>query len=443
MGTHLRLQRRVWFARFRVPADVRDAFNGKAEVYMTLNTGDRATAALRAAPIIARLRAHVLEARGNAGSVENEALWWRKQIANDHSETSALQEVFETEAARRFLTPAQQSTLSRQHGLDAYGGSRLAAIEALGGDPARLFIGIATGRRTPLAPHIEPWNKAYRASVEAKTADMAKNEVSKFIEKFPTLDLVTRKAVAGWSRERTEAGAKAASIRRAVSALRAFWTYLQEEEVAPEDVFPFASVPVAEKSKEAAKAGYRDFAPKDVARLHQAAKDKGDGDLADLIAMAGYTGARIEELCSLSLNDCQGGVLTISDAKTVAGNRKVPIHSALEGLLKRRQDKRAEGYLFADLTENKYGDRSNAIGKRFGRLKEELGFKGRQWAFHSIRKTVTTQFEHAGIAENVVADIVGHDKPRITYGVYSGGTTMVQRRKALSALSYPASLRLP
>lgn len=442
MGNHLRLQRRVWFARFRVPADVREAFDGKAELYVTLNTGDRTTAALRAAAIIARLRARVLEARGNAGSVESEALWWRKQIAGDESETAILQETFEEEAARRFLTPAQQAALSRKHALDAYGGSRLAAIETLGGDPARLFIGIATGRRTPLAPHIEPWSKAYRASVEPKTADMAKSEVSKFVERFPTLDLVTRKAVAGWSRERTEAGAKAASIRRAVSGLRAFWKYLQDEEVAPADVFPFASVPIAEKAKETAKAGYRDFAPKDVTRLYQAAKDKGDGDLADLIALAAYTGARIEELCSLPLSNCHTGELIISDAKSEAGNRKVPIHSALERTLKRLKGKRTDGYLFADLTENKYGDRSNAIGKRFGRLKDELGF-GAQWVFHSIRKTVTTQFEQAGIGENVVADIVGHDKPRITYGLYSGGTTMTQRREALAVLSYPGALKKP
>jgi integrase len=306
-----------------------------------------------------------------------------------------------------------------------------------------LFIGIATGRRTPLSPHIDAWAKAYAQTVEPKTADMAKSEVARFVDKFPTLDMVTRKAVAGWSRERTETGAKAASIRRAVSALRAFWSFLQDNEVAPEDVLPFAKVPVGERSKDAAKTGYRDFTPKDVARLHHKAQTDDDGDLSDLIAMAAYTGARIEELCSLSLGDCVGGALTITDAKSAAGNRQVPVHGALEELLGRRKGTRTTGYLFADLTSNKYGDRSNAIGKRFGRLKTAMGFEGRQWAFHSIRKTVTTQFERAGIGENVVADIVGHDKPRITYGVYSGGTTMQQRRKAVAVLSYSGTLQKP
>ena len=29
-----------------------------------------------------------------------------------------------------------------------------------------------------------------------------------------------------------------------------------------------------------------------------------------------------------------------------------------------------------------------------------------------------------GISENLLADIVGHDKPRITYGLYSGGSSL-------------------
>jgi hypothetical protein len=40
------------------------------------------------------------------------------------------------------------------------------------------------------------------------------------------------------------------------------------------------------------------------------------------------------------------------------------------------------------------------------------------------------------ISENVAADIVGHEKPRITYGLYSGGTTLDVMREALERISY-------
>lgn len=53
----------------------------------------------------------------------------------------------------------------------------------------------------------------------------------------------------------------------------------------------------------------------------------------------------------------------------VPGYEKTPSYAssaALTGL--------EDVYLLSGLTPNKYGDRSNAIGKRFGHLKKALGF---------------------------------------------------------------------
>jgi len=59
------------------------------------------------------------------------------------------------------------------------------------------------------------------------------------------------------------------------------------------------------------------------------------------------------------------------------------------------------------------GDRSNAIGRRFGRINTKVGF-GPEHVFHSIRKTVVTILESASVPENIVADIVAQEKPRVT-----------------------------
>lgn len=64
--------------------------------------------------------------------------------------------------------------------------------------------------------------------------------------------------------------------------------------------------------------------------------------------------------------------------------------------------------------------RSKAIGERFSALKVRLGHDNRH-VYHSIRKTVGTLLENAGVLENVAADILGHTKPRINYNIYSGG----------------------
>jgi hypothetical protein len=48
-----------------------------------------------------------------------------------------------------------------------------------------------------------------------------------------------------------------------------------------------------------------------------------------------------------------------------------------------------------------------------------------------VRKTVATLLEDAGCPEGVAADLLGHDKPTITYGLYSGGSSMATRREWL------------
>jgi len=52
-------------------------------------------------------------------------------------------------------------------------------------------------------------------------------------------------------------------------------------------------------------------------------------------------------------------------------------------------------------------------------------------------KTVATLLENAGVPENVAADIIGHDKPTMTYGLYSGGASLEVKREALERIDYP------
>jgi len=164
---------------------------------------------------------------------------------------------------------------------------------------------------------------------------------------------------------------------------------------------------------------------------------RGEETLAQLIKIAAYTGARIEEICSLKKVqvNLQKNTIQVINAKTDAGNRVIPIHRELRKDLKNLLTNDIDEYVIPNLSFNKYKDRSNAIGKKFGRLKKLLGY-GDRYVFHSIRKTVTTQLENANVNENITADILGHEKPRITYGQYSGGATLKVKEEALSHLTY-------
>ena len=84
----------------------------------------------------------------------------------------------------------------------------------------------------------------------------------------------------------------------------------------------------------------------------------------------------------------------------------------------------------------------NPLSKRFGHLKTALNF-GPCHVFHSIRKTVATQFEQAGVVEGVAADVLGHEKKTLSYGLYSAGSSMKDKLKAVSKVTYLAPLDKP
>ena len=74
-------------------------------------------------------------------------------------------------------------------------------------------------------------------------------------------------------------------------------------------------------------------------------------------------------------------------------------------------------YLIGGQKADKYNDRSGAIGSRFSRLKTAAGY-GEELVFHSLRKTVATLVENAGVPEGIAADILGHEKKTLSYGLY-------------------------
>ena len=45
--------------------------------------------------------------------------------------------------------------------------------------------------------------------------------------------------------------------------------------------------------------------------------------------------------------------------------------------------------------------------------------------------------------ESISADILGHEKKTITYGLYSGGSSMAQKREAMALVVYGGALGSP
>ncbi|MFY0730153.1 tyrosine-type recombinase/integrase [Pseudomonas sp. NFX15] len=191
------------------------------------------------------------------------------------------------------------------------------------------------------------------------------------------------------------------------------------------------------RGKERADRQRKDFQPKEIAELHAAALAADHTTLADLILLGAYTGARIEELCQLRVEHVikPDGIesFDIVDSKTAAGIRVVPVHPDLSSIVERLKNDSKDGYLIPSDSKNKYGIRSDALSKAFGRLKEAHGY-GAQHVFHSIRKTVITQLHRAGVQGPLIAELVGHETGTVTFDVYSQGASALQKLAAISKL---------
>jgi integrase len=195
----------------------------------------------------------------------------------------------------------------------------------------------------------------------------------------------------------------------------------------------------AQRGKKNPTTERRVFSPEDVQKLHAEALSQDRQTLADLIALGAYTGARIEELCRLKKSDVisEEGIqcFSIYDSKTEASTRLIPVHESLKNIVDRLIAESDDDYLIKSPAGNKYGNRSDALSKQFGRLKTGLSYNG-QYVFHSLRKTVITQLQRADVPGILIASIVGHETGTVTFDVYSAGPSPKQKFSAISNLSY-------
>jgi integrase len=269
---------------------------------------------------------------------------------------------------------------------------------------------------------------------DPKSKDMKSRHLRLFLQEFRLASDVTQDSVEEWVDRKLfrDLGLSVKTAKTYISTYRTFWKHLNKLKLVGKSLDAFTDVLPDVRKTTQPKRDY--FTPDDYQRLLRAVPDH-DETLRDLIQLGAYTGCRIEELCNLKIQNVNGEYIKIADAKTDAGVRKVPLHSAVRQLVARLKDTTEDGYLLSGLTLNKYGDRSNAIGKRFGNLKRKLCY-GPEHVFHSFRRGVVTQLEEAGVPENIAARIVGHDYKTMTFGTYSGGTTVKTMQEAIEVLRW-------
>ena len=388
-------RRRVWFAIMEIPKPLRSKF-GKVRFKQTLETESLSVAERRVMPVVAHWKRLIDLAKSNRAGLEGELASWRVEI-----ERYKRQGLSDEEIDDIALDVAYNLHDDAQRGAELYA--------------------ITKGDWVLLSEHINDF--AASLDNEPKTIDMKRRDVERLSGRFKYAHDVTNRAVVNWVENELVAndGLSYATCRRIISACRAYWNFLNRVK-GFELADPFANcVPKAntKSAKTSLTERRKGFRAQDYQKLFKATAGA-SLPLSELIQIAAYTGARIEEICSLKIDKIDGDRIHIEEAKTEAGWRVIPIHPEIRELVANLKGSSEDGYLLPRLTFNKYGDRSNAIGKQFGRLKTKAGY-GPDYVFHSFRKGVATQLEAAGVPENVAARLLGHEFRTMTYGLYSGG----------------------
>jgi integrase len=409
----------IYYATLTIPLEVRPIIGRGVRFFQSTKTKSKPEAEHRAAFMVAAWKVEVAKARSTAPNPRDnfwESLKRQYMGTDDEGTQLAIEEIAE-QMASKVTDPVEASNLYR----------------------------LATNQQgTLLAPLVEDWKASLRVS--QKTKDQQYRDVSRMAEYFISLESLKPQKVKAWTDKLLKEKTTADSFSRIGGGCRSLWAYLQQSGTVPMiEPSPFVGAfMLAQKmavKNTTGRAG-SSYSPQDMTKIYKAAQAMGDQPLTDLIALGAYTGARIEELGRLTAETCQDGVFTIRRSKTDAGVRQIPIHPALAPLVARMLKASTDGYLLPSSTDNQYGERASALGKKYGRLKTAQGF-GVNLVFHSTRNTLITLMQRAGVSEGIAADIVGHEKQTMTYGLYSSGSEQAQKLEAISTVAYPGALATP
>lgn len=306
--------------------------------------------------------------------------------------------------------------------------------------------------RLTLKAALEDW--LHSPLIERKHSTRSKNShaVQLFLDNLGTEDAalvtMTRKQVREFITDQLSIGKTKQTVANYLSGLSALWRhaeYTMEEPLPAGNPFKGHSL-----NPKATVKSYDQFTRDDVEAIFKATEDD-DGIFYLLPRLGFYTGARLEELCSLKTTDIiqQQGVwcLSVREGKGKNSNatRDVPLHSAIKPLvleqLKQAQTAGSE-YLFpeAGATNRTDGKKGPKFSQWFSRLTgKRIPKEGRKIGFHSFRTTAITIMLGAGYQEQLVVWVTGHERGLTTASkVYHRGPDFKTRLEAVEAIQLDA-----
>ncbi|WEJ70439.1 tyrosine-type recombinase/integrase [Pseudomonas sp. PSE14] len=479
----------TWYVRLAVPADVQRAI-GKKILTQSLKTGLRSVAMERRLPVLAEWKALIAKARGNiaeghwkdashtasrfiAGATDErllQSMGRTNEAADVLADFNTVRELvgrhlsdgkatgFSADIARKLsalkaLEPTDTSTLEAKMAyanaadetLKALGLESIAAIAKLNPIHTQEASEIIADHKSyrPASPITAAKLKAFRTFKENQGSPL--RTLDNLQAKLKNLSAFLKDQALPLTFTSVEAWLDSLKVSSRTKgqylwAGSEFWKWAIKHDDSWRNQYqgqpsPFKDHDIPKESKLNKRAERIAFTIDDVKQLRNAASPT----LANVITIAAYTGARIEELCKLKIEDVAKvdglAAFNITDSKTAAGIRSVPIHPHIAVLVDQLKQASEDGYLIKSPKGGTYGRKSQGFVNQFSTLKKKEGF-GPQHTFHSFRKTFITELLHKDVAGPVIASIVGHETGTVTFDVYTQGASMKQKMAAVVKLSF-------
>jgi integrase len=256
-------------------------------------------------------------------------------------------------------------------------------------------------------------------------------------------EAVTEALAADYVDERLAKSSDSPSTRRRkLSALGAFWEWMASRRFVPRGTNPWKGFRLVAKDHERKKPKKRPYTMQELVRLFSGAPTY--PALREVMVLGLYTGARIDELCSLTQGDLRFersvAYVRIQKSKTDAGARTLAVTHAIPlSILRTRRRTRvpSASQLFPELKGGGYDKKlSWHVGQAFRYHRNKQGLTG-ETDFHSLRRTFITCLENLGVDQVRIARYVGHQLPTLAFTVYSGGSTEATQRATGKAVRYP------
>ncbi|QGW63676.1 tyrosine-type recombinase/integrase [Lysobacter soli] len=270
----------------------------------------------------------------------------------------------------------------------------------------------------------------------------AYRELRAFLDGDCSPQFVTEALAAEYVDERLKKSPDSPSTRRRkLSALGAFWEWMASRRFVAKGVNPWKGFRLASRD-EGMRAKKRPYTIAELVRLFSGAPTY--PALREVMALGLYTGARIDELCSLTQGDIRwdrnAAFVRISKSKTHAGARTLAVlHPIPVAVLRARwcKSNAATSLLFPELKGGGYDKKlSWHVGQAFRYYRDKQALGG-ETDFHSLRRSFITRLENLGVDQVHIARYVGHALPTLAFKVYSGGSTELTQKATGRAISYP------